>query len=460
MESGEVHLAVTLARLAFVALGLISCAPGATSPSPPSTAMVTTATAVRQPTPVPPASPTRGPQNPNASPLTPCVSSTPQPPPEDFGIEGVIAYVDRAAQQYVFIGGTPLRTAPIPFPDRPAGDVNAFLAGFSPDGKWLAYVTGRPDPELFLMGHMGALVRSSPNSLEVLGEDTSRAPLDVLQWVNERLMHLSLWAVGPNQDKIKAYALLDPFSGEWRQELLQVLPNRSPRGAVAVSPDLKRALYVQDLSHLEEGWRIDLALWDYALGRPIWRLPKVNDFLLDSALPIANLMQWSPQGNMVAFLSLPSRTQEQGVTEVQPHQVFLLMEDWQTLRQVTAFGAKNPDREAEYSLRWSPDGRYLAFGVRGVDARIYIPRRLYVYDVEAGQLVDLCPLMGQAYRSVGNNMVAWSPDSQWLAYVPFTDVGEVDPLIIINVLTGEHYRLADFAGELAGWSDKFSVPEE
>ncbi len=117
-----------------------------------------------------------------------------------------------------------------------------------------------------------------------------------------------------------------------------------------------------------------------------------------------------------------------------------------------------PDREAEYSLQWSPDGRYLAFGVYETEESIY-SRRLYVYDVEADEVVDLCPTLDEGYRAV-SNLLVWSPDSRWVAYVPGGDPGDETPLVIINVFTGEHYRLADFSGELAGWSDKFSGPED
>ncbi len=316
--------------LVLVALIVAACALATASPTPErATSFTPTAPITRSPTVQPLVSPVPSRPPAKGSPLTPCTSPTPQTPPEGFGIEGVIAYYDRAAGAYVFTGGVPARTAPIPFPDRPASDMNVLLDGFSPDGTWLAYESGPPRPEVFLLGYRGASAKSSPDASQVLGplRDTTQVIIDVPRWVDNRLMHVLLQAGGPDQEPIETHAFLDPFSGEWRQELLNALPRRWPEGALSVSPDLSRALYVQDLSRHQDEWRIDLVLWDYSLGRAVWRFPKVDDFLLAHALLLTNLVQWSPQGSIVAFVSLPSPVLEPDVETAKRHQVFLLMED-------------------------------------------------------------------------------------------------------------------------------------
>lgn len=392
-----------------------------------------------------------------------CVSSEPQPAPEGFGLQGAIAYFDVSARREVLIGGTPVRVVPIILRGRdvPMEQDGLSLISFSPDGRWLAFRTLEARPSLVLLDEKGETIVVRPDASEVFG------PLSVQvevvfgdsRWVNGRLLQMHLVVGGPGLETREDHAFVNPFTGEWNQSLLTALPDRSPRGALAVSPNLTRALYLQLVpdSGLSRS-REDLVLWDYTEGKVIWRMPDRLDELMSEGLAIPHLVEWSPDGSFVAFITRLSGS-EVDLAGAGQWQVFLLSKDGKTLRQLTAFAVR--EARPAPDLSWSPDGRYLAFGVHVADDPA-LNRRLYVYDVRADALVEVCLLVGDTYRS-SDRFLVWSPDSEWLAYVAMRgtqSLEEPTPLIILNVVTGEHYRVVEFASNVAGWSDKFRVPDK
>ncbi len=389
-----------------------------------------------------------------------CLTPEPQSAPEGFGLRGAIAYFDVFARTEVLIGGTPLRRVPITLLGHvPREQDGLSLISFSPDGRWLAFRTLEARPSLVLLDKEGETIVVRPDASEVFGPLGLEAEVVFgdSRWVNDRLLQMHLLVGGPGIETREDHAFINPFTGEWNQSLLTALPDRAPRGALAVSPDLSRALYLKLVPGSDPSrWREDLVLWDYSQGKAIWRMPDRLDELMSEGLSIPHLIEWSPDGSSVAFITRLSGSKAD-VPGAGQWQVFLLSEDGRTLRQLTTF-AVSEARPAP-DLSWSPDGRFLAFGVHVVGDPAF-SRQLYVYDLEANALVEVCLQPGDGYRS-SDRFLVWSPDSQWLAYVAMRggqSLEEPTPLVIVNVITGEHYRLAEFAGDLAGWSDEFAVP--
>ncbi len=448
-----------LCAVAFLALVLAACRPATASPLTPKPAAGSpTASATHLPAERVAMPATSSPTPVEGTRLTPCMSAEPQRPPEGFGIRGAIAYLDIPSLTYVLTGGTPLRTVPIPFPD-PLSWEDVDLLSFSPDGRWLAYDTLEPQPRLGLLGHNGESVVTMPDASEVFGplKPTTQVMFGRARWVNNELLQVHLLARGPDQETLETYAFLNPLTGEWAPGLVAALPERAPRGALAVSPDLTRALYAQSLPEAKGERRTDLVLWDYSRGRAIWR-SQADPWLRDE-LSGAYLAEWSPDSSAVAYITFPRESKGDGYSSTE-RQVFLLGRNGEVLRQVTRFGEEH-GWSPEPSLSWSPDGQFLAFGVYVQGGPPY-NRRLYVYDVDSEDLVDQCILFGDDYRAT-NRFLIWSHDSQWIAYV--AELGDKSsddpsPLVIVDVFSGEHHLLEEHASVPAGWSGKFRVPEQ
>jgi dipeptidyl aminopeptidase/acylaminoacyl peptidase len=121
---------------------------------------------------------------------------------------------------------------------------------------------------------------------------------------------------------------------------------------------------------------------------------------------------WSPDGSRVAFLSNALRSQQQ---------IFIASSDGSGVRRLTNLTG------AAQSLRWSPDGRYLAMlyiahphrsagalaaGARqvGVIGSVVDEQRLTIVDASTGTLRALTPADAYVYE------YGWAPDSNRIAY--------------------------------------------
>jgi hypothetical protein len=106
-----------------------------------------------------------------------------------------------------------------------------------------------------------------------------------------------------------------------------------------------------------------------------------------------------------------------GVTSVTP---LFSAELEQAIRSATATGDRNDAIEAAIAvidnsdmLKWSPDGRYLAF-IAAIDGP---SSDVYSYDRESGQINRLTDGLNQAAR------LFWSPDSQWIVHEEVASFG-------------------------------------
>jgi WD40 repeat protein len=353
---------------------------------------------------------------------------------DNFGLGGVIAYYDAEQNGFYTFGGFPSLYTQLPI----SGTIHTKLVGFSPNGEWLAYELD--SPTIGLLSSKGEEIVKTidikgfysqlPEGSELCGWNTNP------EWINNDLIDLSLcYRESAPQVIMKNYdlfAVLDPFSGTWREDFLSDLPERLEFSHAVFSPDMDRVLYVNK-DHT-------LVLWNLVKQSSI-HIKQPFDF---KTLYYADdpLLVWSPNSNLAAIAAPEDELQL--IPDTWQRGVYLLGREGGKGQKITNFLAEF-DSFTSYGLRWSPDSRYLAFSVahtNGEEDR----QTLYVYDLEAGNYIFQCDLdLADPIRFY------WSPDNQFIAYTYYY----ASPLVVISLNTGETYIVTDRA-IIGGWSDQFT----
>lgn len=344
-------------------------------------------------------------------------------PPDGFGIQGVVVYQSPSKQGLFTIGGTPLTLSTLPSEK----EQEYYVFGFSPDGKWLAYtpVSYGPDGNpLFdklssiLLSSTGKTIKNTLDSQELddqLWEDFSRKMFGFPSlWINDDLIRTSRIVQNPGLGSGTIFALpeiFDPFHGEWREDLLNELPDRYTTGEVGFSPDLTRALYETNAGIVLRDLVNEKELWSDASYFAPWGIT----------------IQWSPDSSMALVVN----------KEVQgdKRQYFLIDRDG--LHQQVIVDATFPYPEYQINdLHWSPNGQYIALSGFGDPS-------LFVFNVTEAHFVYFCP--------IHNASIVWSPDSNQIAY-SYRGGG----MYVLDLKSGEAVELVK-DGLAVGWSDEFPV---
>jgi hypothetical protein len=259
-----------------------------------------------------------------------------------------------------------------------------WAVGVSSNGKWLSYVSSTPmdDEDVY----MDYLVVESTN-----GEKQATLPFDpswiVYDWIpwldNERI-----WFPVNTEDVNPPTVLLNPFTGE-QQLLLADYPNiysdyYGPGNGpplnfgvsnVSYDPSLRYVVYPMD----DDGMKI--ALWDRKTKQIVAKIGGVG---MGGPLPL-----WLPDGSGVVVAAQPA--------DYKPYEWFLMGKNGE-IRRLTYFGDLSDKYGLSQTASLSPDGRYLAFGLKG----------LTILDLQTLEIVNTC---------ISNIFFSpiWSPDSQYLA---------------------------------------------
>jgi serine/threonine protein kinase/Tol biopolymer transport system component len=345
------------------------------------------------------------------------------------------------------LGGTP----------RPVGEIHAWDAAWSPDGRTIAYTAG---PDLFLTDTEGATPRkiwaSSGRAQAPRWSPGARGLR--LSVYDEEANHSSLWEVGA--DGSDPHPLLPGFElssccGRWtpdgRHYVFVAGEDRADLWALTektgwLSPGSSEPVHLtqgplnygapvpsRDGRRLfAEGWRVSGELVRCPLGSAecapllggidawgvtfskdgewvayvladgtLWRSRADGTEKLQLTFPplSAALPRWSPDDRQIAFFTLPPQTSK-------------------ILLVPAAGGTPQPALPGDVGLQvdpsWSPDGRRLAFGrpsgsTLGPEARDIT---LEIVDLETGQLT---PVPG----SKGLFSPRWSPDGRYLAALSY-----------------------------------------
>jgi WD40 repeat protein len=308
--------------------------------------------------------------------------------------------------------------------------------GISHDGHWLAYeFSHSAESDKLEQLHIILLSADGDRIERVFDvskfEDNLQVGHQLLgvspalsYWINSQLIYLTLYSQNP--DSPSGYiselpVVLEPFSAEWKNQLLD-LPDRTSSAGVGISPDLTRALYTQRVLYSRGG----LSLWDYDQEIELWH---------DEALhaTFRDLISWNADSTKVVYINL------------------FYPEDTTPVWLVSREGGARPILRSDYPLpgfqprnaSWSPDGRYLALaGLDGDDLNILI------YDVVSEKYIIQCPI---AELNQTTPILVWSPGGSHVA------ISQYDMSIrILDIPLGAVFDLGKY-GHIVGWSDKFSV---
>ncbi len=209
----------------------------------------------------------------------------PAPLPDEFGFEGTMLYISDWGMYTV--GGIPLI-----FSSEPIFDFGVGWLGdtFSPNGEWLIY---RPATSTIgLVSYQGDWIE---NNLDFSDFSALADPGYMISgvrahsWINNELVHalIDFREIGEGDGHYSYFAVLDPFTGNWRNDLVTRVPqwNRGSLG-FRLSPDLTRVLYWDD--------HYDLVLADSRQPEGfIWK-DRDYDYYTTYYIPAA----WPPTANI------------------------------------------------------------------------------------------------------------------------------------------------------------------
>ncbi len=286
---------------------------------------------------------------------------------------------------------TPQGLEEIPgFPVRPT----TFGYAISPDKKRLAYVNEN-NTELVVINTEGEKIAS------VRWQDNWKRWQDYIgplpRWFSDHLV-----IFGSDVEIPGSVIILDPFTGKL-QEFVGSFPDiynplneggfqtfwNDPTFSVFDS-SLTRVVYLSSTTGKNA-----LVLWDFETNTELWRL--TNRYLVNVR------PEWS-QDNSKLIAALPT-------DETANHfEIFNITRDGQ-LTQLTNFVASYSFAMIVGELTWSPDRRFISFGLTTEQGDTEITR-LMLYDTTENVIVDYC-IQGD-YRPPSLMKTYWSPDSQQL----------------------------------------------
>lgn len=399
--------------------------------------------------------------------VTPCItdSDTTLSTNLESGLPGILSYMFRL-EEIRLIGGDPLSESVL---ISMVGEANPSLVGFSPNGKWLAYSTGSPfeavTPTLTLISGDSDRINVTPPTGDLVPFEANSytGTWGDMIWINDETMLVYILQILEDSPAYPHYikALLNPFTGEWEQSFLEKL-DRPSDGAVLLSPDMTRAVFVSEV----EGFSV-VKLWDMAQEKELWQNSEdtrdTHFSLSDQAW--LGAAAWSPNSHWVAVTAVENRG-EHSWPAVSAQGIYLLDRESHQGRFITDYYKRYGRFFTTNDLSWSPDGRYLAMsvfigGYPDLDKPFTPLYRLYLYDSVDDKLIDLCWLLGDTPGAHSSTRaLIWSPDSQYIAYAGYSsnpfDEATSPTLIVVNIYTGEATALLQEAVILGGWSAYFS----
>jgi WD40 repeat protein len=352
------------------------------------------------------------------------------PKPDNFSIDGTIVYhtYDMFSGLYTY-GGNPLHQSQLPVDQSNSYEV----FGFSPDGKWLAYMPIPPGAfeqlwerefkweyfDLFLLSDSREKIEhkmdfSKFNLNMPKDEFSQQGPLGNV-WINDHLIYTNLMSVTKEKSDITGFhshypAVFDPFSGTWYQELIAEFPDEGI-SKIAFSSDLSRALYYKPPNRI--------VLWNLSGKEVIWE----NNDLISSVSSLE--LKWSPDDSMAIIANRYKKIP--GIFEF-----YLMTRNGEINRIIANSNYPTQDFYPIY-IEWSPDSRLIAMSNFN---------EVYIYDVGKDSYLFVCPFNSPS------NMI-WSPNNRYLA------MGEgFESLRILDIENGNVIELIPY-GIPVGWSATF-----
>jgi hypothetical protein len=344
------------------------------------------------------------------------------PLPDGFLTEGWIILADVGEMGHMIqsqlMGLTSQSREPQILPGIPKCDSNGAV---SPNGKWLAY---SGDMVLHILSSNGRIEASLPRN----GQWRS-----IQGWLdNERIVF----------DRVEripvAVNVVNPFTGEDQylyprlDDIYQYTFEDSGwfTWKLVYDPTLTRVAYMRDNGEeSQEKSPTSLVLVDLENGQTLWELERFSpgEWLMPA---------WSLDGSQMAAYAADDRQDDYKRFQLFTVDRMGQATQWIDVRKAGIVGGLGTE------MKWSPDGRYLAFS--GL-------REIYVLDMLTRQAFDYCFLNPPEPIPVlsGNpeRVIIWSPDSKQILYQN-QDV----PAVVIDLDSNRAALLVDDANiRPIGW---------
>lgn len=378
-----------------------------------------------------------------ANAINQCKDVSPVPSTADFGFDGVIAYYDKDQDSFILLGQQPLTQAKIPI----SRDYYE-MVGFSPDGKWLGFISH----DLGILAYATGGQRSEKQVN--LGDIQKLLPADATfqgwtfpDWVNSNLLRTGVFYSLQDDPNFRDILFVNPFDAKLYTDYIPVITDRGSGGALSFSPDLKRAIYVST-----DGESNALTLFNMETNEPLLRIkPFFDPNVVKGAGRVNDRIAWTNNSEWVAYTEAEEPLSP--LDRVASHTgLYILDRDGKRGNiQITNFHKEYKSFQAN-NPAWSHDNRFLAFSVSAsTDDGDGLKEYVYVYDVSNNSFTMVCPAQGKLISSL-----AWSPDSRYIAYSVYTYEYIYGGLYIIDLQNGDVVKIAENVNQLGGWSINYS----
>jgi WD40 repeat protein len=318
--------------------------------------------------------------------------------------------------QSQLMGLTSQSREPQILPDLPKSDSNGAV---SPNGKWLAY---SGDMILYILSSDGKIEASLPRNAQWR---RFQGWLD-----NERI-------VFDRGERIPvAVNVVNPFTGEDQYMMPRFKDfytyTFEDSGwftwKLVYDPTLTRVAYMRDNGE-SQGKSPSLVLVDLENNQTLWELERYSpgEWLMPT---------WSPDGSQMAAYAA-----DDPQDDYKRFQLFTVdrmgqATQWIDVRKAGIVGGIGTE------MKWSPDGRYLAFfgGERGI----------YILDMLEHRVLDYClpySTYSGAVESQATDVILWSPDSKQVLYQRYDA-----PAVVIDLESNRAAQLVENASiRPIGW---------
>jgi hypothetical protein len=367
----------------------------------------------------------------------------PTPPPDDWTFPGAILLTGHYGIHAVSVDfPTPYVVAFVP--TTPQRDAETLRGTLSPDQRWYAAA----EASVF---YGGISAEVSVYKITIYSTISAREKYEMdwenvydayngrlIQWRdNSHIIYETTQTPKIGDDYSPDYAfLINPFTQEitkWDGKLNPLaLTDFFP------SPDWTRAVYNRVWYDYAPDVEDDWGLFDPIKGsQPLQRLTLAN----------RSQVIWSPDS--VQFVAETETDIEGEIV----NQLELFNLDGINLESI--FLETNGQRirstfDESLNIRWSSDGRYLAFITTTLNYPTIIT--LYIADMQEKRVYNTC-----IETSDG---LAWSPDGTKLAMMDFYDYKAHRPVMVLDFETWSLYTVAYHAGSVIGWRDNETQPFE